>query len=359
MRRVPLSVRAVLFALAVAVILSCNGVPPIPQDCRLIGCPTGLVCTESPTGAWSCQEPPPCSETNPCADDQICVDGKCEPKPAWECPLPYPGCYETGQICSNPPDERCWVNPTQNPEHCEEAVLCAEPPPPVQCVDIEHRLVGAGDPAPQFREKVKIATNALGDLTGQDWKKNLQKLAVKLMEQNPGMCAFAGIEAVFIKRPDGLWEEVHAVHSGTGSWTNSGFGKYKGSHRDTNPPEPPSGECVDPDPTGLEAEFVLHCGQGNGTVCDSTYRVKGREYCDQVCSPLEPDVCFTGRLWCPMRFEGDPERHACYAEIIAPQQWWCDGQPIDSLENPARARCTGLAKTCTADGATCGQKDAS
>jgi hypothetical protein len=127
---------------------------------------------------------------------------------------------------------------------------------------------------------------------------------------------------------------------------------------DTQPP--PSSECVDPDPRGLPAEFVLHCGQGNGTVCDSTYRVRSREYCDAVCSPLEPDVCFTGRNACPMRMEGDPERHVCYNEVVAPQQWWCDGQPIDPLDhNPARARCVGLVKTCTADGETCSTKDAS
>jgi hypothetical protein len=130
----------------------------------------------------------------------------------------------------------------------------------------------------------------------------------------------------------------------------------------TEPPvdAPPSGGCTDPDPRGLPGEFVLHCGQGNGTVCDSTYKVRDRDYCDSVCSPLEPDVCFTGRGACPMRMEGDPERHVCYEAVVAPQQWWCDGQPIDPLDhNPARARCTGLAKTCTADGATCGTKDAS
>jgi hypothetical protein len=59
-----------------------------------------------------------------------------------------------------------------------------------------------------------------------------------------------------------------------------------------------------------------------------------------------------------MRMEGDPERHACYDAVVAPQKWWCDGVEISAMDNPARARCVGIVKTCTADGATCSEKDA-
>jgi hypothetical protein len=118
---------------------------------------------------------------------------------------------------------------------------------------------------------------------------------------------------------------------------------------------PPTGECVNPDPTGYGAEFTVHCGLGNGTMCDSTYKVVGRQYCEQVCSPIDPETCFTGRDKCPLRMEGDPEREICERQEIGEQAWWCDGQPIDPEENRARARCpSGNARTCTEDLETCG-----
>jgi hypothetical protein len=142
------------------------------------------------------------------------------------------------------------------------------------------------------------------------------------------------------------------------TWNNCDTDPDPPTDPDPDPPDPPVGGCTDPDPRGLSAEFTLHCGQGNGTVCDSTFRVVNRQYCDAVCSPSEPDVCFTGRTKCPMRMEGDPERHACYDAVVAPQKWWCDGVEISAMDNPARARCVGIVKTCTADGATCSEKDA-
>ena len=64
--------------------------------------------------------------------------------PPWECSLPYPGCheYDPPLQCSSE-DKPCWHNPTQNPEHCEEAPKCEDPePPPLpepQCVQFVDR----------------------------------------------------------------------------------------------------------------------------------------------------------------------------------------------------------------------------
>lgn len=311
----------------------------------------------------------------------------------WECPLAVPGCHETDppQTCSSEAFP-CWHNPTQDPEHCEFAPDCSDSPlPQPQCATftdrggnlrtlagdpcgcwegeiwagdceggcvIESNLVAIDCPVPgaKFQGEVKIATDTLGDLRGRPPQENLSKLADQLVVQMPNRCTIGGIEAVFIQRDDGSYEENHAVFFGNGAWTNSGRGAFIGCHEDTgNPTEPPSGQCVDPDPTGLEAEFNL---KPHGQLWDSTYRVRNRAYCDAVCSPTEPDVCFAGRNACPLRMEGDPEREVCERQEIGDQQWWCNGSPIDPEDhNSAQARCHGHVKTCTENGRTCAEAD--
>ena len=155
--------------------------------------------------------------------------------------------------------------------------------------------------------------------------------------------------------------QIYNYGGGKVRWAPGGYqgGWSISSTAPPDPPDPPNpGVCTNPDPRGRPASFALHCGLGNGTVCDSTFRVDQREYCDQVCSPSEPNVCFTGRLHCPMRMEGDPERAVCEDAVIGNQQWWCDGQKIEPFEdNSARARCVGRVKTCTEDGSVCSEKD--
>jgi hypothetical protein len=68
--------------------------------------------------------------TTGCADGKTCnvSTGLCE-TPPWKCDLPMPSCTEVGQTCSTDASP-CWHNPTQNPQHCEEAPKCSTPPPP-------------------------------------------------------------------------------------------------------------------------------------------------------------------------------------------------------------------------------------
>jgi hypothetical protein len=203
---------------------------------------------------------------------------------------------------------------------------------------------------------VKAATAALGDLTGNPPQENLKKLAAKIREQT-GRCALGGIEAVFIVRDDGRIEENHAVYFGDGGWANGGAGKFKGCHSGGEFPE--IGACTNPDPTGLEARFVL---KRHHQEIDSTYQVKSRDYC---MAAGWPDGT---RTWCPLRAEGHPDREACEAKHIGLQQWWCDGQPLGLCGEPmpescvwphnrAQARCHGHARTCTGDGRTCAELD--
>ncbi len=311
------------------------------------------------------------------------------PPPQWSCELGMPGCHKTKppQQCSSEVSP-CWHNPTQDPEHCEEAPACDVTPPDLpqpQCETFTDRggtfrtrsgqcdcyFGQAWTPCPkppptgcaaetnliattcfeqEFRDEVKMATDILGDRCGRDWKENLDAVVEQLRIQMPGRCVISGNEAVFIARNDGRYEENHTAFSHNGCWTNSGFGKYIGCHVNVTPTR----ECVDPDPTDLGAEFVL---KKHGNDWDSTYRVRNRGYCDAVCSPKEPDVCFTGRNACPLRFEGDPERKVCEEQEIGDQKWWCNGQSIDSNANPAQARCHGHVKTCTENDRTCAEAD--
>ncbi len=315
------------------------------------------------------------------------------PPEPWECSLEMPGCHETDppQQCSSEASP-CWHNPSDNPEHCEEAPSCAKPPPDPpqpQCPTFTDRggtirtladepcgcwfgqvwagncpcaeeadLVGVACPTPgaDFQDEVKEATDILGDLRGRPPNENLDKLAEQLRLQLPNRCILSGIEAVFILRDDGtdeapVYEENHAVFFGNGGWTNSGRGAFIGCHRDVG------GECVDPDPTGLEARLK---GKKHHQDVDTVYQVKSFNYCTEA--------GFTNRTWCPLRNEGDREREACEEQEIGAQQWWCDGVKLDPCaegvnedacvrENRAQARCHGYSKFCTEDGATCGTFD--
>ncbi len=249
----------------------------------------------------------------------------------------------------------------------EEWIECpVEPSPgPGVCRDVEATLVPSQGCSQTFRANVKAATLTLGDLTGNHPQENLKTLAATLIEQNEGMCAFGGIEAVFILRNDGRWEENHAVFFGDGGWTNNGFGVYKGCHEDTDPTEPPEPPdpgpvvCADPNPRGRPARFNMK-RVGNLNKIETNYQISERAYCLETCSPIEPDVCFE-RDNCPVRFEGDPERVPCERDpdVIGVQKWWCDGTPIEpSNETGSQAICSGQAKTCTEDGDTCGEIDA-
>jgi hypothetical protein len=305
------------------------------------------------------------------------------------------GCHEVDppQTCSTE-ESPCWHNPTQDPEHCEFAPDCSDSGlPQPQCDSftdrggtlrttaddpcgcwfgeewagdceggcvIESNLVAIDCPTPgaDFQDQVKAATDTLGDLRGRPPQENLAKLAEQLRVQMPNRCLIDGIEAVFIHRDDGSYEENHSVFFGNGGWTNSGRGAFIGCHEDTgNPTEPPGGECVDPDPTGLETRFK---GKKHHQDIDTVYQVKSFDYCTEA--------GFTARTWCPLRNEGDPDREVCEEQEIGEQQWWCDGVLLDPCvegvnedacvrENRAMARCHGHAKFCTEDGATCGEMD--
>ena len=224
---------------------------------------------------------------------------------------------------------------------------CGIVPPTPGCKDVEAKLESVGDcKGETFRTEVKSATDALGDLSGRDPQANLKTLAAKIREQTPGLCAFGGIEAVFIQRPDAKWVENHAVFFGDGGWSGSGFGKVIGCHR-----EKTAAACGDPSP-GLVVKAGLHLtGRKPQRTYDSRLLVGPRSYCDAA--------GFTGRNTCPVRPEGHPEREAC-EELIGDPAWGNSHGTCDYFGNlnPYRYRCWPDAvgatlQVCDKTGAAC------
>jgi len=391
-------------ALLVALLTACGGVPPPNLDCRLLGCPAGQVCTLQEGGTYACEAAPPCEEAG-CPDGEICENGACRPAtcvdtgcPVGElcengacrpdnCPFPHwPWCKDVGQKCSSE-ESPCKTNPSDDPYYCEEAIPCGEPlpqpqcpsfvnrggglsvqgaacdcwlgqdwkpcptpPPPGECPD-EVALVGTTCFEEEFRHEVKRATDTLGDLCGNFWKDNLDTLAVQLRKQMPGRCVISGVEAIFIERDDGKFEENHTVYSANGCWTNNGYGRYIGCHANVTP-EPLA--CPTPHPDQSRAR--IDCGDHNGAT-DCTYKIVGQPgYCLSVGFPCMPghgterpcDPPNMIRGTCPMWGDGHPNRLACEKEL-APPSWTCNGQPHYPGPNPWQdRRCRGHWKICAA-----------
>ena len=284
------------------------------------------------------------------------------PTPPWECPLAeeMPGCHETGQTCSAI-GAPCWHNPTSNPEHCEQAAPCPtdppdppDPPPSDGCA-VESQLVLSTCAGAVYNATVKQATDALGDLTGGHPQENLKLLASKVKEQSGRECVFGGQEALFLLRPDGLYEENHAVFFRDGSWTGNGFGKFKHCHSVEGSVPPPSESCGPPHPNLAKMKFN-HTDKGNHV--DTTWTTVNQcAYCAEInmgCMPgtgVYPDC--THRCGCPVRPEGHVERQPCEAELCD-QKWTCNGVPVEGWKgNPAQTNCQGHWVTwCSAEGST-------
>ena len=351
-------------------------VPPVEEQCHLVVPPAHCACYANPpdgepNDVWQPNWTYVCCETD--------ADGNLIHVPTPEdCPvtpeLPQPQCstFTDRGGTLQPLDGACDCYIGQDFVECPEPVDCPAPFPQGQDQNLT-----VGPVFTDWAETVDVAMKTLTGCAIGDWtcpthmEPDEWMHAVLDMVKRTGLCAGRHIdttpggtdEIAVTDNCSGWWEGYKIYNYGTGAVIWSQQAKRPAYRlNDTSacggaPPPvdpPPGGECVDPDPTGLEADFTL---KKHGNIWDSTYKVKGREYCDAVCSPLEPDVCFTGRLWCPMRFEGDPERAVCYAKHVGVQQWWCDGQEIESTANPAQAKCHGHVRTCTEDGRTCAEED--
>lgn len=285
----------------------------------------------------------------------LCKDGKCEKKEgAWTCvvttPVTCPEKCPTGQACTDPKqgcvpvappppscaDLACEYGCTENPPTCKPKPPVI-PPPAEACVREEDLDVTVPQLAQQLQAVVVTEIRAMGDTTGQPPAVTLERLAARLRAR--GLCAIAGIEAVFVKRLDGYFEEYHAVYFGTGALIETG--KFMGTHFDktggsvTPPPVTdacPAAPCPDrvwtaetlPDGWGQDAigtarwHFNVHVHtMGN---YDSTSVVDRNEpYCASI--GMSPMADGTARASCPVRPDGHNEREAV-------EGWLLEGGPV-------------------------------
>lgn len=317
-----------------------DGLPPgpdgCPKTCDDLACPYG------------CEQPDPHK------------DAVCKPKP----PTPPPTCPEAcpaGQECTDPA-VGCKPKPT--------------PPPAGACVIEGDLEVTVPQYTPQLQAIVVEEIKAMGDTTGQPPAVTLERLAARLRAR--GLCAIAGIEAVFVQRTDKNFEEYHAVFFGTGALIETG--KFMGTHYDktgATPPPPVSDACPAlPCPLREWTADTLPPGWGDNEIGNAAWKwnaklhtmgnadstpvcVRQEPFCREI--GLSPYADGTPRASCPMRPDG-------HADRVAVETWLLRGGPVregrngmtrescapNNTDNPfAFLAGTGNCRICDTPGVTC------
>lgn len=174
-----------------------------------------------------------------------------------------------------------------------------------------------------------------------------------------GLCASGPwVDATAVLAPDGKWEEYHICSTGDGCYTGTPYKfawTYHGTNPTPGPTPPPTGSCSNPPPHAISHFNVKEHTKGpNKTIIDSTPIVHDAAYC--------ASIGFTdGRIDCPVRMEGDPQRVACEAEVVGSPVWvTLPPNGFQSAENPYQAwvprNNPGTAKVCASKNpAACGQ----
>jgi hypothetical protein len=162
-----------------------------------------------------------------------------------------------------------------------------------------------------------------------------------------GYCATGPwVDATAIIAPDGYTEEMHVCSTGNGCYTGTPYlraWKYNGQlPTPPSPTEPPPASgCSNPSAIPVDHWVVKEHNKGpNWTIVDSTPKVHDAAYCAAI--------GFTdGRLDCPIRQEGDPQREACEADAVGTPVWTGPG---NAGENPYEylvpRGTSGTAKVC-------------
>lgn len=165
-------------------------------------------------------------------------------------------------------------------------------PPPDNDPLWGENVTGSG----QMRAQVESAKAAVGERCGsipphEAGNTTLDALAAVLRER--GECAGRSVDSVFVKAPDGWWEEYHSVSFVSGCWAQNPavLPKYRWKYNGTNPE--PAGCPVDV-PTVDEILCKPHVPVG---VYDCTPKANGQ--------PILP--------------EGNPDRWACELEAMGGQ----------------------------------------
>jgi hypothetical protein len=263
----------------------------------------------------------------------------------WPQPTPSPSPTPDPHVptCNQPPDylqSECWNLPPGG-----EWEWIPKPPPPDPdpppdtntCSDIADPYAPGwrrDDRPAQMQQKVRAAiakvAGECGGNCGSDWVETLRRLAREL--NRAGHCSTGPwVDSLAVLAPDGKVEEYHPVYSGTGSWTDSGHGKYIGAWVFEGGQV---ASCGPPSPVALPRSIGgpnRHGGPDLVPKFDATGLVKSYEYCTEV--------GFVRRTWCPVRPECSgpdcafKDREACEAIVFGVPIWKSDGEII-AAENP-------------------------
>ncbi|KKM64207.1 hypothetical protein LCGC14_1503690 [marine sediment metagenome] len=315
--------------------------------------------------------------------------GDGEPPPPWECPIDAPWCHEMDppQACSAP-DRPCVHNPTNDPEHCELAPECPEPPPPEpQCADVEDAcdcfrgeawvpcssaecvLTGVGALVSGHHNQLGSDVNdAMVHLTGcgvgsrcvieerpQEWQAAVEK---RLREQ--GLCAgqhAPHTDEIAVSRGRDAPMEGYHVYAGPGwdEWPEKkGTVVWSpGADRVAYWPvaAPPPAGCGSPAPPPIvKAKVKVHQREPQWTA-DGVFLVQGAAYCANWWTD--------GRVRCPVRPNGHPERAACELEAVGGLPVWSTTKGTCwVMDNPYLYRCRpdavgGTVRMCDVAGRVC------
>ena len=156
-----------------------------------------------------------------------------------------------------------------------------------------------GSVGTSMRPQVDAAKAAVGERCGTDHNGSLQTLDLLGAQlRASGYCAGRLDDAVFIRNPEGLWQEFHAVAFATGCWANdpAQLPKFTWTYQGS------TAECPGGAPVVDELLCKLHHVANN--VWDCTPKSGGQ----------------------PIRPEGDPTREACEREAMG-------GYPSYELES--------------------------
>lgn len=268
--------------------------------------------------------------------------------------------------------------PTPLPEPTPEPTPVPVPTPPPCMREADLEGVTVAGPA-LTQPQVKVAIQEIGDRRGFPVAETRQLLAANLTAK--GLCAIAGQEAVFVREPNGLVAEFHAVAETDGGWADSGSGKFIGFHKDNGlalPPSPPPPVvdygCPAPRPERVWTAATLPDGWSeaeigkprwellsklHGEFTDTTAKVfRNEPYCRAI--GMSPRDDGSLRADCPVRSEDVllAERVAC-ERYLAEGDWildarngaTCEANPNNSAQfrpnggncrlcNPSKSVCT-------------------
>ena len=398
--------RLILAVFIIMAVGSCGGVDPCVADKILCQADGGTWVDEGECGYCDYPEPPPPEPQCPSEDACDCYVGEVWIEcPEWECPLPMPECGSVGQTCSDPPSGRCWHNPTSNPEHCEEAPLCDDPPPTCpDCPEGQHctdPAVGCvpKPPPPDACGFPQGAPNE--DFTGTANPGNYGSVVNRVMSDLSGCAVGTDCPITFgpdpwmamvceklcemglncgrhDNEPPGATDQISVtrgsfcngqVHENYQIYNYGGQkvrwapgGQQDGWILDPNSAvcagtPPPQGDCPLPHPD--LTRMTMKCKEHNGILDCTWTTVYQPDYCASIgfcCMPgtgVNNECGSPGcipRGGCPVRPECGPnvppdaichDRMACEAELCD-QKWTCNGQPYPGYRgNPAQSDCRG------------------